>query len=343
MEERVAELEEENDRLRAALNMPPANRVPLGKGPTGKDKPKPYKVRQTQPDASTSTAASSSQSYLPTSTNSQTAVSALSRATSADSGNSTRATSISPTSHNGMQTSPQALEPSQWMTGGDDNGDSSGTSATPVSTAYSQSTGSVPGGFPGPPSGTTSYTQSPVSPSFTQSSTPSTPYGASTASQFSMSAPGPAQKAPSPWVQLPSSSRSSLSGGAVFMPPPNYPSGTDTSGMQHYARSYMDSATAAYQSSPISPTSHDQSSLHGATNPHPASLQALVHPPPSGGAGSMTSNLPFVRRPLDPSQPFRPLPNHHLYIAPHPASLAHNPVSPPPRAPDETASAARNG
>jgi hypothetical protein len=40
LEQRVAELEEENDCLRAALNLPPANRLPLGKGPTGKDKPK---------------------------------------------------------------------------------------------------------------------------------------------------------------------------------------------------------------------------------------------------------------------------------------------------------------
>lgn len=36
----MAELEEENNTLRAALNLPPANRAPLGKGPTGKDKPK---------------------------------------------------------------------------------------------------------------------------------------------------------------------------------------------------------------------------------------------------------------------------------------------------------------
>ncbi|KAL4252316.1 hypothetical protein ABKN59_002595 [Abortiporus biennis] len=45
LEQRVAELEEENDTLRAALNLPPANRPPLGKGPTGKDKPKPYAPR----------------------------------------------------------------------------------------------------------------------------------------------------------------------------------------------------------------------------------------------------------------------------------------------------------
>ncbi|KAF9000610.1 hypothetical protein BDQ17DRAFT_1307622 [Cyathus striatus] len=42
LEERVTELEEENDCLRHALNLPPANRLPLGKGPTGKDKPKAY-------------------------------------------------------------------------------------------------------------------------------------------------------------------------------------------------------------------------------------------------------------------------------------------------------------
>ncbi|CDO75788.1 hypothetical protein BN946_scf184934.g3 [Trametes cinnabarina] len=40
LEQRVAELEEENNTLRAALNLPPANRPPLGRGPTGKDKPK---------------------------------------------------------------------------------------------------------------------------------------------------------------------------------------------------------------------------------------------------------------------------------------------------------------
>ena len=40
LEVRVTELEEENNCLRAALNLPPANRPPLGKGPTGKDKPK---------------------------------------------------------------------------------------------------------------------------------------------------------------------------------------------------------------------------------------------------------------------------------------------------------------
>ncbi|KAJ7650667.1 hypothetical protein FB45DRAFT_719912, partial [Roridomyces roridus] len=42
LEERVSELEEENNCLRQALSLPPANRPPLGKGPTGKDKPKAY-------------------------------------------------------------------------------------------------------------------------------------------------------------------------------------------------------------------------------------------------------------------------------------------------------------
>ncbi|KAI0701327.1 hypothetical protein BC835DRAFT_1259805, partial [Cytidiella melzeri] len=45
LEHRVAELEEENNTLRAALNLPSANRPALGKGPTGKDKPKPYAPR----------------------------------------------------------------------------------------------------------------------------------------------------------------------------------------------------------------------------------------------------------------------------------------------------------
>ncbi|KAK7690603.1 hypothetical protein QCA50_005702 [Cerrena zonata] len=45
LEQRVAELEEENNVLRAALHLPPVHRPALGKGPTGKDKPKPYPTR----------------------------------------------------------------------------------------------------------------------------------------------------------------------------------------------------------------------------------------------------------------------------------------------------------
>ncbi|KAF8624521.1 hypothetical protein AX15_005833 [Amanita polypyramis BW_CC] len=40
LEQRVSELEEENGILRQALSLPPSTRPPLGKGPTGKDKPK---------------------------------------------------------------------------------------------------------------------------------------------------------------------------------------------------------------------------------------------------------------------------------------------------------------
>ncbi|KAF8907333.1 hypothetical protein CPB84DRAFT_1725665 [Gymnopilus junonius] len=42
LEQRVSELEEENGCLRQALNLPPSSRPPLGRGPTGKDKPKIY-------------------------------------------------------------------------------------------------------------------------------------------------------------------------------------------------------------------------------------------------------------------------------------------------------------
>ncbi|KAJ7852497.1 hypothetical protein B0H14DRAFT_3450769 [Mycena olivaceomarginata] len=40
LQQRISELEEENGRLRQALNLPPANRPLMGTGPTGRDKPK---------------------------------------------------------------------------------------------------------------------------------------------------------------------------------------------------------------------------------------------------------------------------------------------------------------
>ncbi|KAF5326874.1 hypothetical protein D9619_004376 [Psilocybe cf. subviscida] len=49
LEQRVSELEEENDYLRLALHMPPSQRLPLGKGPTGKDK---ARTQDTMPFAS---------------------------------------------------------------------------------------------------------------------------------------------------------------------------------------------------------------------------------------------------------------------------------------------------
>ncbi|KAJ3482025.1 hypothetical protein NLI96_g7249 [Meripilus lineatus] len=66
LEQRVAELEEENETLRAALHLPPANRPALGKGPTGKDKPKPYAPRSSLPTLeSIATASGVSTSALP--------------------------------------------------------------------------------------------------------------------------------------------------------------------------------------------------------------------------------------------------------------------------------------
>ncbi|KAJ7056608.1 hypothetical protein C8F01DRAFT_354874 [Mycena amicta] len=52
LEQRVSELEEENSCLRQALNLPQANRPPLGKGPTGKDKPTPYDPLQASRESS---------------------------------------------------------------------------------------------------------------------------------------------------------------------------------------------------------------------------------------------------------------------------------------------------
>ncbi|KAJ7936624.1 hypothetical protein B0H13DRAFT_2226791 [Mycena leptocephala] len=40
LQQRISELEEENTQLRQALNLPPANHLPMGRGPTGRDKPK---------------------------------------------------------------------------------------------------------------------------------------------------------------------------------------------------------------------------------------------------------------------------------------------------------------
>lgn len=80
LEQRVAELEEENNTLRVALNLPPANRPPLGKGPTGKDKPK-------HPPSASGSRSQDALSRPPDST---------SRAGSADSPDSTRTHSLSP-------------------------------------------------------------------------------------------------------------------------------------------------------------------------------------------------------------------------------------------------------
>ncbi|KAL0954643.1 hypothetical protein HGRIS_003597 [Hohenbuehelia grisea] len=68
LEQRVSELEEENNCLRQALNLPPANRAPLGKGPTGKDKPKLLDSSPTTLHTLSSRDSSSADAESPTST-----------------------------------------------------------------------------------------------------------------------------------------------------------------------------------------------------------------------------------------------------------------------------------
>lgn len=50
LEQRVSELEAENSRLRKMVGWPPDTRAPLGKGPTGKDKPKAFDSGGVQSD-----------------------------------------------------------------------------------------------------------------------------------------------------------------------------------------------------------------------------------------------------------------------------------------------------
>ncbi|KAI0261507.1 hypothetical protein BC834DRAFT_895613 [Gloeopeniophorella convolvens] len=124
LEQRVAELEEENANLRAALNLPPANRPPLGKGPTGKDKPKTPSALSARPSAAG-------------------ALDSVSRAgSSADSPTSTRAQSLSPSTITAtMRPSPSAvhsLEGSSWDQGmlmGEDQNQPA-PHASPSSTGY---------------------------------------------------------------------------------------------------------------------------------------------------------------------------------------------------------------
>ncbi|RDX57482.1 hypothetical protein OH76DRAFT_46098 [Lentinus brumalis] len=103
LENRVSELEEENNALRAALNLPPANRPALGKGPTGKDKPK---------------GGSSKSATLATTLASGTSGSPMSRTESPLSTGSASGQSMSPDPmHPGLslpQTSPPHLDPTGW-------------------------------------------------------------------------------------------------------------------------------------------------------------------------------------------------------------------------------------
>ncbi|TDL25618.1 hypothetical protein BD410DRAFT_717752 [Rickenella mellea] len=70
LEDRVAELEEENESFRVALNLPPAHRPPLGKGPTGKDKSKSAYGRSSLPPMSDLSAREDTPSSPPTSSSS---------------------------------------------------------------------------------------------------------------------------------------------------------------------------------------------------------------------------------------------------------------------------------
>lgn len=129
LEQRVMELEEENSALRIALNLPPASRPSLGKGPTGKDKPRALE--------------GSSRSY-PSSAKSRESSNA-----DLDSPPSTRTHSLSPSAMTSVRPSPRsapALESGgtwdQSLLMGEQHDDGQGGSTTyplpPVSTSMPQ-------------------------------------------------------------------------------------------------------------------------------------------------------------------------------------------------------------
>ncbi|KAI0734267.1 hypothetical protein C8Q72DRAFT_458617 [Fomitopsis betulina] len=116
LENRVAELEEENNTLRAALSLPPANRAPLGKGPTGKDKPKSSSQPQ-HPDTASPSGTLPPVHFLPqvSPTNSLPSM-PVSRHDSPSSA-STRTHSLSPTTFNstlGQTGSMSGMDSSAW-------------------------------------------------------------------------------------------------------------------------------------------------------------------------------------------------------------------------------------
>ncbi|KAH7884671.1 hypothetical protein F5I97DRAFT_1485732 [Phlebopus sp. FC_14] len=96
LELRVSELEEENNCLRAALNLPPANRPALGKGPTGKDRPKSL-----DPAPLTNPASSKSRDSSPM----------------AESPSPRRSESTSPSLMSGAMRTPPIMEASHWEEG----------------------------------------------------------------------------------------------------------------------------------------------------------------------------------------------------------------------------------
>ena len=70
LEEKVSELEAENNCLRQALSLPPSRRPPLGRGPTGKDRPRKFRdsiLQSLSPQPSHESSADLSPTSFPTS------------------------------------------------------------------------------------------------------------------------------------------------------------------------------------------------------------------------------------------------------------------------------------
>jgi hypothetical protein len=127
LEQRVADLEEENTALRAALNLPAANRPSLGKGPTGKDKVKPtYNTRSSSGGAIPSLPSMSQSHVSPTDSPASSRTHSLSPTTSM----ATPATRKSP------QTLP-SLDSSAWENPMMLTKDGAGNHTSPASSAFS--------------------------------------------------------------------------------------------------------------------------------------------------------------------------------------------------------------
>ena len=102
----MAELEEENEQYRQALNLPPSIRPALGKGPTGKDKPKPP-YTSSRPSSSTNSTPSTS-TVLPSLTTSIPSNSSKSRPSPSESpsSSSARTHSLSPSNSMSIPSQP---------------------------------------------------------------------------------------------------------------------------------------------------------------------------------------------------------------------------------------------
>ncbi|EIN03705.1 hypothetical protein PUNSTDRAFT_146885 [Punctularia strigosozonata HHB-11173 SS5] len=333
MEERVAELEEENDRLRAALNLPPANRPPLGKGPTGKDKPKSY--------VSSPIDASGSGSSSQTMTGCERPGPSRATSSAEDSAPPTRGNSLSPSAP------PPALRtsPSSWdaMVAASSAENGTESHASPASTAFSHpspatsSFAHIP-----PPMSPASFAHGSAGPS-TASSQPYTPTG-----QYSLppiggsSLPPSSQAGYSYSAPAPSSSRQAHAGNAYLLSSNQHvpPAAAD----RQIAQASYGSSTSSYMlrdvrddgynpysyASPGGPPPHElkplppsasdtpssSSSLHNAGvhhhhHPQHAHHRAPRDPPPSGA-------MPYApRRSITEPSGFRSLGTHFPHL-PHP-------------------------